>query len=118
MNARTEHSALQRRAAPSAMPAFLVPAVPGQLTQGHIDLYARCLAGLLHLAGQSVKMQAAERELNRSDLVPCTEHIRAHAAMGIEKIYRLLCDDALPCDPSARVDRLTLRRECGAALGF
>lgn len=117
MNARAEPSALRARAAPSIMPAFIPPA-PSGLTQGHIDNYRRCLAGFLHLNSLALKIQHAERDLNRVDLVPSTEHIRAHVAMGIEKIYRLLSDDALPCDVSAKRDRVALRRECGAALGF
>ena len=111
-------AALQRRQAPLAMPDFRPPAVPNGLTLGHIDTYRRCLGGLLHMAGQAVAVQGAERDLNRCDLLPDTEHIRAHCAMGIERIYRLMSDDSIACDINARAERVKLRAEAGRCLGF
>lgn len=118
MNAPMPRAALQRRQLPPTMPAFNPPAVPNGLTLGHIDIYRRCLGGLLHMAGQAVAVQAAERDLNRCDLLPATEHIRAHCALGIERIYRLMSDDSIVCDINARAERLKLRAEAGRALGF
>ena len=104
--------ALRAREQPERMPAFKPAKSKNHLTAQAVDTYRKIVAAFVHVGGQAARIRDAEIAENRTDAFTDCEMIRGHCGRAVERIYRLMCSDAVTCDIAADRERAALRLEC------